>query len=163
MNPTAVTEILSRPPAKELLGRDLARLAFVAPDGTPRAIPIGIHWNGEEIVMCTSTNARKLPMLRDNPAVAITIDTEEHPPKVLLLRGNAALDAVDGIPEEYLQWNGVYKMTPEQRTEWEANVRELYDGMVRIVVKPTWAKLIDFVTTLPTNVQELVDQKESRK
>lgn len=38
MNPTAVTEILSRPPAKELLGRDLARLAFVAPDGTPRAI-----------------------------------------------------------------------------------------------------------------------------
>lgn len=113
--------------------------------------------------MCTSTNARKLPMLRDNPAVAITIDTEEHPPKVLLLRGNAELDAVDGIPEEYLQWNGVYKMTPEQRTEWEVNVRELYDGMVRIVVKPTWAKLIDFVTTLPTNVQELVDQKESRK
>lgn len=54
-------------------------------------------------------------------------------------------------------------MTPEQRTEWEQNVRELYDGMVRIVVRPTWAKLIDFVTTLPTNVQELVDQKESRK
>jgi hypothetical protein len=30
--------------------------------------------------------------------------------------------------------NGTYRMTPEQRVEWEAEVRSLYDGMVRIVV-----------------------------
>ena len=30
--------------------------------------------------------------------------------------------------------NGTYEMTPEQRVEWEAEVRSLYDGMVRIVV-----------------------------
>ena len=47
-------------------------------------------------------------------------------------------------------------MTPEQRVEWEAEVRSLYDGMVRIVVTPTWAKLIDFETTLPSAVEELV-------
>jgi hypothetical protein len=41
-------------------------------------------------------------------------------------------------------------MTAEQRVEWEAEVRSLYDGMVRIVVTPTWAKLIDFETTLPS-------------
>jgi hypothetical protein len=29
-------------------------------------------------------------------------------------------------------------MMPEQRVEWEAEVRSLYDGMVRIVVTPTW-------------------------
>ena len=45
--------------------------------------------------------------------------------------------------------NGTYGMTPEQRVEWEAEVRSLYDSMVRIVVKPTWAKLIDFDETLP--------------
>ena len=39
-------------------------------------------------------------------------------------------------------------MTPEQRAAWEAEVHSLYDGMVRIVVTPTWAKLIDFETTL---------------
>src|SRR5919202_5220636 len=45
-------------------------------------------------------------------------------------------------------------MTPEQRVEWEAGVRSLYhDGMVRIVVTPTWAKLIDFETTLPSPVE----------
>ena len=46
--------------------------------------------------------------------------------------------------------NGTYEMTAEQRVEWEAEVRSLYDSMVRIVVKPTWAKLIDFQETLPS-------------
>ncbi|MEO3825785.1 pyridoxamine 5'-phosphate oxidase family protein [Actinomadura sp. B10D3] len=162
MDQNAIDEVLNRPYSQELLARDLARLAYVALDGTPRSIPIGIHWNGTEIVMCTAKNARKLPALRRNPAVALTIDTEAHPPKVLLLRGTAELDVVDGIPEEYLQWNGTYEMTPEQRAEWEQGVQSLYDGMVRIVVKPTWAKLIDFETTLPTAIEELMARQSER-
>ena len=51
-------------------------------------------------------------------------------------------------------------MTPEQRVHWEAEVRSLYDGMVRIVVTPTWAKLIDFETTLPSAVEEPIRQRE---
>jgi hypothetical protein len=54
-------------------------------------------------------------------------------------------------------------MTPEQRVEWEAEIRSLYDGMVRIVVTPTWAKLIDFETTLPSPVEELVRQRDERQ
>jgi hypothetical protein len=54
-------------------------------------------------------------------------------------------------------------MTPEQRVEWEAEVRSLYDGMVRIVITPTWVKLIDFETTLPTAVEELVQQRAERQ
>ena len=162
MDQHAIDEVLNRPLSQELLARDLARLAFIALDGTPRSIPIGIVWNGTEIVMCTATNARKLPALRRNPAVALTIDTESHPPKVLLIRGRAELDEVDGIPDEYMQWNGSYQMTPEQRVEWEAEIRSLYDGMVRIVVTPTWAKLIDFETTLPSAVEELVRERAER-
>ena len=113
--------------------------------------------------MCTSKNAPKLAALRHNPAVALTIDTEVHPPKMLLIRGQAELDVVEGIPDEYLQMNGSYEMTPEQRVEWEAEVRSLYDGMVRIVVTPTWAKLIDFETTLPTAVEELIREREERQ
>ncbi len=113
--------------------------------------------------MCTTKNAPKLPALRHNPAVALTIDTEVHPPKILLIRGRAELDVVEGIPEEYLQTNGTYEMTPEQRVEWEAEVRSLYDGMVRIVVTPTWAKLIDFETTLPSAVEELIRQRDERQ
>ena len=161
--PGDVAEILRKPISRELLNRDLARLAYVAKDGTPRVVPIAFTWNGTEVVMCTTTNAPKLASLRRNPAVAITVDTEAHPPKILLLRGEAVLDEVDGIPDEYLQMNGSYEMTPEQRVEWEAEVRSLYDSMVRIVVTPRWAKLIDFEETLPSPVEELVRRRQERQ
>lgn len=162
MNTTEITEVLNRPYSQELLARDLTRLAYVAKDGTPRNVPIGFKWNGETIVMCTATNAPKLHSLRANPAVALTIDTEVHPPKMLLIRGTAELDEVEGIPDEYLQLNGAYQMTPEQRVEWEATVKDLYDSMVRIVVTPTWVKLIDFETNVPTPVEELLRRKAAR-
>jgi hypothetical protein len=38
-------------------------------------------------------------------------------------------------------------------------IRGLYDRMVRIVVTPTWAKLIDFETTLPSAVEELIRRR----
>jgi Pyridoxamine 5'-phosphate oxidase len=163
MQPNEITEILNRPISQELLARDVTRLAYVAKDGTPRNVPIAFSWNGSEIVMCTAKNAPKISALRHNPAVALTIDTEVHPPTMLLIRGRAELDVVEGIPEEFFEMNGTYGMTPEQRVEWEAGVRSLYDGMVRVVVTPTWAKLIDFETTLPIAVEELIRQRDERQ
>jgi len=163
VEPAKIAEILNRPISQDLLARDLTRLAYVAKDGTPRNVPIGFTWNGSEIVMCTAKNAPKLPALRKNPMVALTIYTEEHPPKILLLRGRAELDVVDGIPDEYLKANGTYQMTPQQRVDWEAGVRSLYNSMVRIVVQPTWVKLIDFETTLPSAVEELIRRRDERQ
>lgn len=100
MKQSEASAVLDKPLSQELLKRDIARLAYVAADGSPRVVPIGIFWNGSEIVMCTATNAPKLVSLRQNPAVALTIDTETHPPKILLLRGEAVLDEVEGIPDE---------------------------------------------------------------
>lgn len=162
MKQSNIAAIMENPVSKEMLDRDIARLAYVAADGTPRVIPIGFTWNGSEVVMCTAPNAPKLQSLRKNPTVAITIDTESHPPKILLIRGEAILDHVDGIPDEYFEANGTYEMTPEQRVEWEAGVRSLYESMVRIVVTPTWAKLIDFDETLPTAVEELIRLRDER-
>ncbi|MEU6717935.1 pyridoxamine 5-phosphate oxidase [Nonomuraea sp. NPDC046802] len=160
MQPNEITEILNRPISQELLARDLTR----SKDGTPRNVPIAFACTGSEIIMCTTKNAPKLPALRDNPTVALTIDTEAHPPKILLIRGQAELNFVDGIPDEYLQATSTYEMTPEQRIEWESEVRSLHhDGMVRIVVTPTWAKLIDFETTLPSAVDDLVRHREERQ
>ncbi|NUR92216.1 MAG: pyridoxamine 5-phosphate oxidase [Nonomuraea sp.] len=159
-----ITEVLNRPLSQELLARDVTRLSYVGLDGAPRNIPIIFAWNGAEIVMCTPKNAPKLKALAANPMVALTVDTESHPPKILLVRGRAELDYVDGIPQEFLQTTSSYEMTPEQRVAWEAEIRSLYaDGMVRIVVTPTWAKLIDFETTLPSAVEELVRQRAERQ
>jgi hypothetical protein len=41
------------------------------------------------IVLCTAKNAAKVAALGHNPAVVLTIDTEVHPPKILLIRGRA--------------------------------------------------------------------------
>ncbi|MFH5210407.1 hypothetical protein ACHIPZ_19670 [Antrihabitans sp. NCIMB 15449] len=60
--------------------------------------------------MCTPKNAPKLASLRANPAVALTVDTESHPPRILLIRGTVELDVVDGIPDEFLEVNGTYKL-----------------------------------------------------
>lgn len=163
MQPHEIAEILNRPYSQEMLARDITRLAYIGRDGTPRNVPMAFTWNGAEIVMCTAKNAPKLASLRENPMVALTIDTEVHPPKILLIRGRVELDVVDGIPDEFLQMNGSYEMTPGQRVEWEAGVRSLYDGMVRVVVTPTWAKMIDFETTLPTAVEELARQRHVRQ
>ena len=38
MHPNQLTEILNRPISRELLARDLTRLAYVAMDGTPRCL-----------------------------------------------------------------------------------------------------------------------------
>ena len=163
MQPNQITDVLNRPISQELLARDLTRLAYVAKDGTPRNVPMGFTWNGSEIVMTTAKNAPKLPALRNNPTVALTIDTEVHPPKILLIRGRVELDVVDGIPDEYFEASGTYEMTPEQRVEWEADIRSLYDGMVRIIVTPRWAKLIDFETTLPSAVEELLARQRDER
>ncbi|MBD5784794.1 pyridoxamine 5'-phosphate oxidase family protein [Cellulosimicrobium terreum] len=163
MRPEEVLAVLEKPLSQELLARDLTRLAYVARDGTPRVIPIAFAWNGATIVMCSPPNAPKIHALRRDPAVALTIDTEAHPPAILLVRGRAELDEVEGIPDEYLEANTTYDMTAEQRVEWEKEVRSLYERMVRIVVTPTWAKLIDFDETLPSAVAELIQQREERQ
>jgi transposase-like protein len=52
----------------------------------------------------------------------------------------------------------------ESAKSWMAVLRSLYhDGMVRIGVTPSWAKLIDFETTLPSAVEELLRQREERQ
>jgi hypothetical protein len=161
VEPYEITAVLDRPLSQELLARDITRVAYIALDGTPRVIPIAFTWNGAEFVMCGPPNAPKVRALQENPAVALTIDTEDHPPTILLIRGHAKLDHVDGIPDEFVEANTTASMTTDQRVEWEAGVRSLYrDGMVRIVVTPTWAKLIDFEATLPQAVEELVRQQE---
>jgi hypothetical protein len=71
------------------------------------------------------------------------------------------LDWIDGIPDEYMQMNDPSYMTAEQRTEWEAGVRSLYDAMYRIRVVPRWAKVLDFETTLPSAVEELLARRKT--
>ena len=50
MDASQIAAILDRPASRDLLARDILRLACVASDGTPRNIPIAFTWNGAQIV-----------------------------------------------------------------------------------------------------------------
>ena len=52
------------------------------------------------------------------------------------------------------------KVVPPAEFEgWEQGVRALYDRMALITVTPGWAKLLDFETTIPQAVEDLLKEK----
>jgi len=94
--------LLQDPVAQHLLqSQGPAHLAYNWRDGTPRVVPIGFHWNGEELVMATAVDAPKTKVLTDGSQVAVSIDSDFAASKILLIRGTVRADTVEGIAPEY--------------------------------------------------------------
>jgi hypothetical protein len=141
-----ITEELDHPGARDLLdSATLLRLAYDGSDGFPRVIPIGFHWNGNEIVICTAATAPKVKALSSRPEVALTIDVGDTPmeAKALLVRGLATVDIVDGVPDEYVAASRK-ALDADQVADFERQVRLTYDQMARISIQPQWARFFDF-------------------
>lgn len=156
MKRDAIDDLMNDPVAQELINAPIhARLAYSAKDGSPRVIPIGYTWNGEVFVMGSPVNSPKVRALAANPKVALTIDTDSFPPHVLLVRGEAAIEMVDGVPDEFVEASRRF-VGESGMPEWEAGVRALYKQMAIIRVTPSWAKIFDFETRLPSPVEELI-------
>lgn len=142
--------LLQHAAAQELLRSKIpARLAYVWTDGTPRVVPIWFHWSGRELVMATPPKAPKLKALAKNPKVSLTIDDNTFPHKVLLIRGTARIEAVEGVVPEYAAAAERY-FGREQGQAWLAQLRKMVSGMVKITVSPEWVGLLDFQTRFPS-------------
>ena len=132
------------PASKELLESKIpARLAYVWTDGTPRVVPIWFHWNEREFVLGTPPKAPKLKALAKNPKVALTIDDNNFPHKVLLVRGTARLQPVNGIVPEYALAAERY-FGSEQGKAWVSQLASMIQDMVRITITPEWVGLLTF-------------------
>ena len=143
-------ELLHHPASKELLESPIpARLAYVWTDGTPRVVPIWFHWDGREFVLGSPSKAPKLKALSRNPKVALTIDDNSFPHKVLLVRGTAHLQSINGVVPEYAlaaeRYFGV-----QQGRAWVAQLTSMVQEMVRIAITPEWVGLLDFQTRFPS-------------
>jgi nitroimidazol reductase NimA-like FMN-containing flavoprotein (pyridoxamine 5'-phosphate oxidase superfamily) len=91
-SPQGALKLLAEPAAQELLHSTIpARLAYLGHDGAPRVIPIWFHWNGREIILGSPPNAPKVRALSRHPRVALTIDTNTFPHRVLQIRGTARI------------------------------------------------------------------------
>ena len=147
MTPSAA---LDDPVAQSLLhSTNPARLAYVWPDGTPRVVPIWFHWTGSEIVMGTPADAPKVEALRRNPNVAVTIDGNEWPHEVLIVRGQARVEIQEGITDEYAAAAQRY-FGEEGGKQWLAQAGALVPSMARISVRPEHVTILDFKTRFPS-------------
>ena len=150
--------------AQELLASTSARhLAYVGKDGTPRVIPVGYYWTGEEFVVATATTAPKVAALRVRPDVALTIDAGHTPDqaRTLSVLGRATVEIIDGVVPEYLA-AARETMDPQSAAEFERNVRAMYRQMVRIGITPDWVRFYDFgAGRMPRFLRELAEQNGS--
>lgn len=147
------TALLNEPVAQDLLHSNIpARLAYVWHDGTPRVVPIWFHWNGKEIVLGTPLTAPKTRALRQNSKVALTIDTNTWPNKVLQIRGTATVETVDGVVAEYATAARRY-FGEEQGKAWVEQVAKMFSQMARISVRPEWVSIIDFEKRFPSAIE----------
>src|SRR5262249_46622667 len=130
--------LLNDPVAQTLLtSTHLARLAYIWDDGTPRVVPICFHWNGQEVIIVSPAGAPKLSVLTNNSKVALTIDSEPWPAKVLLIRGSVALTVVDGLAPEYVLAAKRY-LGEEGGAGFVAQVGGLLKQTGRIAITPEW-------------------------
>jgi hypothetical protein len=142
--------LLQHQASQELLQSKIpARLAYVWMDGTPRVVPIWFHWNGQNIVMASPPKAPKLKALAKNPKVSLTIDDNTFPHKVLLIRGTARLEPVQGIVPEYEAAAARY-FDAATAKGWLTQLRSLVSSMVRITITPEWVGLLDFQSRFPS-------------
>lgn len=156
--PQGSLELLETDVAQRLLATQIARIAYVAPDGTPRVFPTWFKWNDGELVTATMARsatgrrAGRLRALAANRAVAVTIDTDTAPWEVLLLRGEVEITEVDGVVPEYAwcvrRWWG-----EEAGGHVIAGLEEAGVRMARVTLRPSWVGLIDFRTRFPHQME----------
>jgi nitroimidazol reductase NimA-like FMN-containing flavoprotein (pyridoxamine 5'-phosphate oxidase superfamily) len=164
MERNLIDDELSTAGAQELLeSTSAAHLAYIGADGTPRVVPVGYFWTGDEFVVSTATTAPKVAALSACPDVALAIDGGNTPgqARALSIRGRASIEIVDGLVEEYLA-AARKSMGAEAAAEFEQNCREMYDQMARIAITPYWVRFYDFgAGRLPRFLQELAERSGS--
>ncbi len=145
--------LLNDPIAKELLLSNIpARLAYNWSDGTPRVVPIWFHWTGKEIVLGSPLKAPKNHVLPHNSKVAVTIDGNTWPYRVLLIRGTASVQIMDGIVPEYALAAEKY-LGKEGGQGFVAQARQWFPKMARIAIRPEWVGTMDFEKRWPHAVE----------
>ncbi len=159
MDSQEITEELGHPGARNLLdSATLLRLAYNGSDGFPRVIPIGFYWNrkpdrrlyggdraqGEGSVVASERrddDRRRRDAWGCKGAPCAWARTRGH-------RGRRSQRVPRGIEEV---------PGPDQATDFEGQVRSIYDQMARIFIEPVWARFFDFsVGRLPSFLTKLV-------
>ena len=148
---------------EQLASTSAAHLAYIAKDGTPPVIPVGFFRTGDQFVVSCATTSPKVAALSARPDVALTIDAGDTPDqaRALSIRGQASVEIVDGVVEEYLA-AARKTMDAEAAAQFEQHSRQMYDQMARIAITPRWVRYYEFgAGRMPRFLQDLADRNRS--
>jgi len=164
MEQQEIANELAEKGAQELLAStSAAHLAYTAKDGTPRVVPVGFFWTGQEFVVASTPNSPKLAALSAHPDVALTIDGGDKPDeaRALSIRGMASITILDGVVPEYLE-AARKSMDADAAAQFERRVRDVYDQQARIAIRPTWVRFYDFgAGRLPRSLQDFIERNQT--
>ena len=138
------------PVVAELLGgANLARLAYVGLDGRPKVVPIWHAFIDGEFIMVTGPKADKVRAIEANGAVALSIDSSTPPYHVLLVDGDATVEATDGMAAEYPDIVG--RFLGPAKDAYLANLRVKTQRRIR--VRPRAWRVLDFQRRFPKSLR----------
>ena len=113
-------------------GPNLAHLATLQADGSPKVEPVWIARRGNNILVTTDAKSLKTGNLRRDPRVALSIVHHENPWEQLLVRGRIVafehdddLEVLDAMSQRYIG-------RPFPRRRWS--------GRVVFVIEPSLAR-----------------------
>ena len=88
--------------------------------------------------------------------LAVSIDTDTMPYKVLQVRGSVRTDVVDGVAPEYESMT-IRCLGEEQGREWLGALGAMCPQMARIFVTPEWVAILDFEQRFPSALERAME------
>src|SRR5262249_44175514 len=95
-HPAQETPVVNTPTAissselkRFLSGRRGAHLATFLPDAKPHVPPVWIAYDGSSGFATLTGDAQTVSTLQRDPRVAVSVATDDHPPKALVIEGKA--------------------------------------------------------------------------
>ena len=139
------------PVVQELLvSPTLMRLAYVGANLQPHVVPIWYCYADGEFVVITGPKADKVRHIAERPRVSFTVDSDRPPYKVLLVDGVATLEPVEGMAPEYP--DVVRRFLGPGADAYIARMRGRVKRQVRIRIRPTSVRILDFVKRTPKSL-----------
>src|SRR5438093_1067874 len=87
--------------------------------------------------------------------VALTIDYEAWPARVLLIRGTTQSQVVEGEVPEYAEITSRY-LGEAASQAWRAQYAQMFPKTVRIAIKPAWVAVVDVQTRFPSAIAKAI-------
>jgi PPOX class probable F420-dependent enzyme len=96
--------------AGQLANEEVVWLTTVAPNGTPRPVPVWFLWDGQSVLIYSQPDRPKLRHIEQNPHVSLNFNTDRAGTHVSVITGTIQVDSstppADKIPAYVEKYNG---------------------------------------------------------